>query len=61
MKTNKDQNKQLSDTSIKHLTILHRVLYGPININEGLDYLHNHLREDADLADLGRPLKYQYK
>lgn len=43
------------------LVVLHRVLYGTIDKAIALEYLHSHLREDADLADLGRPLKYQYE
>ena len=56
----KIMNKQ-QEISINHLVILHRLLYGTIEPEEALQYLYKHLKEDADLADLGRPLKYQYK
>lgn len=51
----------LLSSPLNHLVVLHRVLYGTIDEKEALGYLHSHLRDDADLADLGRPLKYQYK
>lgn len=47
-------------TETHPLVVLHRVLYGTIDKAEALNYLHSHLRDDADLADMGRPLKYQY-
>lgn len=51
---------EIESNSINHLVVLHRVLYNTISKDAALDYLHKHLKEDADLADLGRPLKYQY-
>lgn len=47
--------------AVEHLVFLHRVLYGTIDKADALKYLHSHLREDADLADMGRPLRYQYQ
>lgn len=51
----------LLSSSLTHLVVLHRVLYGTIDKADALEYLHSHLRDDADLGDMGRPLKYQYK
>ena len=51
----------LLSSPLTHLVVLHRVLYGTIDETEALKYLHSHLRDDADLADMGRPLKCQYK
>ncbi len=55
------KSTDLLSSPLTHLVVLHRVLYGAIDKAEALEYLHSHLREDADLADMGRPLKYQYK
>jgi hypothetical protein len=41
--------------------MLHRVLYNTVTDREALDYLNRFRREDADFADLGRPLKFQYQ
>ena len=46
---------------IDHLVILHRVLYNTVTDREALDYLNRFRREDADFADMGRPLKSQYQ
>ena len=54
-------SSDLFSSPLNHLVVLHRVLYGTIEPELALDYLHQHLRDDADLADMGRPLKYQYK
>lgn len=54
-------SSDLFSSPLTHLVVLHRVLYGTIDPELALTYLYHHLREDADLADLGRPLKYQYK
>ena len=51
----------LSSSAVEHLVILHRVLYGTIDNEQALGYLWKHLKEDADLADFGRPLKFQYQ
>ena len=53
--------KQGLSPAVDHLAILHRVLYGTIDDNDAFDYLYSHLRKDADLADFGRPLKFQYQ
>lgn len=55
------ESTDLLSSPLTHLVVLHRVLYGTIDKVEALKYLHSHLRDDADLADMGRPLKYQYK
>lgn len=55
------ESTDLLSSPLTHLVVLHRVLYGTIDKAKALEYLHSHLREDADLADMGRPLKYQYK
>lgn len=57
----KKTNPEVESSPVTHLVVLHRVLYGTIDPQKALDYLHQHLREDADLADMGRPLKYQYQ
>ena len=54
-------SSDLFSSPLTHLVVLHRVLYGTIDPELALTHLHHHLRDDADLADLGRPLKYQYK
>lgn len=46
---------------IDHLVMLHRVLYNTVTDREALDYLNRFRREDADFADMGRPLKSQYQ
>lgn len=46
---------------VDHLVMLHRVLYNTVTDREALDYLNRFRREDADFADLGRPLKFQYQ
>jgi len=51
----------LLSSPLNHLIVLHRVIYGTIDEGRVLLYLHHHLRPDADLADMGRPLKYQYQ
>ena len=51
----------LFSSPLNHLVVLHRVLYGTIEPELALAYLHQHLRHDADLADMGRPLKFQYQ
>ena len=51
------KSTDLLSSSLTHLVVLHRVLYGTIGKAEALEYLHSHLREDADLADMGRPLQ----
>lgn len=61
MAKRENHTNNLPSSSVGHLTILHRVLYGAIDKKGALDYLHRNLRDDADLADMGRPLKYQYK
>lgn len=55
------KSTELLSSPLTHLVVLHRVLYGTIDPREALSYLHQHLRDDAELADLGRPLRYQYK
>jgi hypothetical protein len=58
-----ESNKEgigLLSSPVTHLVVLHRVLNGTIKPEEAQEYLHQHLCPDADLADLGRPLKYQY-
>lgn len=47
--------------SINHLVVLHKLFYGVIDEQDAFDYLNSNLRDDADLADMGRNLKYQYK
>jgi hypothetical protein len=54
-------SSDLFSSPLNHLVVLHRVIYGTIEPELALAYLHQHLRDDADLADLGRPLKYQYQ
>ena len=59
-----DEGVDLADlftSPVQHLVVLHRVLYGTISEEEAFAYLYRYLREDADLADMGRPLKYQYR
>lgn len=55
------KSTDLLSSPLTHLIVLHRVLYGRIDKVDAFEYLYSHLREDADLADMGRPLKYQYK
>ena len=55
------EGTDLESSPLTHLVVLHRVLYGTINHVRALKYLHSHLRNDAELGDMGRPLKYQYK
>lgn len=54
-------SSDLFSSPLNHLVVLHRVLYGTIEPELALAYLHQHLRHDADLADMGRPLKFQYQ
>jgi hypothetical protein len=49
------------ECAMDHLIKLHKFYYGLIPPEKIMQYLIEHLREDADLADLGRPLKYQYQ
>ena len=58
---NELNSSDLFSSPLNHLVVLHRVLYGTIEPELALAYLHQHLRDDADLADMGRPLKYQYQ
>jgi len=46
---------------IDHLVMLHRVPYNTVTAREAHDYLNRFRREDADFADMGRPLKTQYQ
>jgi hypothetical protein len=55
------ESTDLFANSVQHLVVLHRVLCGTIDEQKALAYLHRHLREDADLADMGRQLKHQYQ
>ena len=55
------KSPDLLSSPLTHLVVLHRVLYGTIDKTKAIEYLHGHLREDADLGDMGRPLKYQYR
>ena len=55
------KSTDLLSSPLTHLVVLHRILYGTIDKTEAIEYLHGHLREDADLGDMGRPLKYQYR
>ena len=54
-------SSDLFSSPLNHLVVLHRVLYGTIEPELALAYLHQHLRDGADLADMGRPLKFQYQ
>ena len=54
-------SSDLFSSPLNHLVVLHRVIYGTIEPELALAYLHQHLRDDEDLADMGRPLKYQYQ
>lgn len=58
---NGTNSQEGNNSSLDHLVMLHRVLYGTIEPELALVYLHQHLRNDADLTDMGRPLKLQYK
>ena len=55
-----EQITSKTSSPLTHLVVLHQVLYGTIDKAEALRYLYSHLRDYADLADIGRPLEYQY-
>lgn len=66
--------KALDEAAREHLAMLHRLLIGVepemteflgkrnshAEMEAARRYLQKHLRNDADFADLGRPLKHQY-